>query len=431
MTLWRPAVGRRTGRGPASGSRPAISTVVESGAAVVIRPSSVSAGPAALWNRSEIPRAKLPSRCGEASTSAVATIRPGQSARRVTSSATPAVADVRHEHRSGVAVTGRRPPDPGLERREHGRAIGEDVRVVPLGGGEHDHVRPVGVEVAGVLVRLDDERLAGAPARRRGHADARQGRGQQGPDEGARIAPGGREDVHEPPGRGALAVGPRDADQPPTRGRVGDDLLPRLDRDREVARGGQLGVARIDRREGLGHREPGRRTAAGAAQDVRGVVGGRDLDARRRRAPTVYGPGPPGSQPSTAAPAQPASSAAADAPAPAAPTTWIRSPARIGRASRAAASPAPTSAAPRTVTAASSGRTAELDGLAHRAASLPCPDPLQQHLEGDPRRVALVLGPIAGPQEPPDHGDRRRPTRRRTRARPAWPRSRRRDRRRR
>ena len=46
-------------------------------------------------------------------------------------------------------------------------------------------------------------------------------------------------------------------------------------------------------------------------------------------------------------PAAMASRAAADAPAPATPTTWMRSPARIGRAGRAGASPAPSSSAVR------------------------------------------------------------------------------------
>ena len=92
----------------------------------------------------------------------------------------------------------------------------------------------------------------------------------------------------------------------------------------------------------------------------------------------VYGLGPPGSQPSTAAPAQPASSAAADAPAPAAPTTWIRSPAAIGRAARAAASPCPMSAASRTLT---------------RAAGTPRPAPLPRPDPRAPRRPAPAAAP--------------------------------------
>ncbi len=61
----------------------------------------------------------------------------------------------------------------------------------------------------------------------------------------------------------------------------------------------------------------------------------------------VYGDGPPASQPDTTAPDAAARRAAALAPAPPAPTTWMRSPARIARASRAGARPAPMAAASR------------------------------------------------------------------------------------
>ena len=49
----------------------------------------------------------------------------------------------------------------------HGLVIGEDVGVVPLGGREDGDRRPIRVEVAGVLVGLDDERRSPARARRR------------------------------------------------------------------------------------------------------------------------------------------------------------------------------------------------------------------------------------------------------------------------
>ena len=144
----------------------------------------------------------------------------------------PGVADVRHEHGSG----GRRRvvgggADPRLERREHRRPVGEHVGVVPLRRGQHDHVRPVRVEVAGVLVGLDDERRPGAPPRRRRHPDPRQRRRQQRPHERARVRAARRQDVDQPAGRRALAVGARDRDQRPARRRVRDDLLPRLERD--------------------------------------------------------------------------------------------------------------------------------------------------------------------------------------------------------
>ncbi len=85
----------------------------------------------------------------------------------------PGVTDVRHEHRRrrrGSPVRGR-PPDPGLEGVEHRVAVREHVRMVPLDAGEDDHVGPVRVEVARVLVGLDDERAPGSPTCRCRHAD--------------------------------------------------------------------------------------------------------------------------------------------------------------------------------------------------------------------------------------------------------------------
>ena len=55
--LWRPAVGRRVVIGPASGSSPWISSVVEAGSLPITRPSSAVAGPAAVVNRSAMARA--------------------------------------------------------------------------------------------------------------------------------------------------------------------------------------------------------------------------------------------------------------------------------------------------------------------------------------------------------------------------------------
>ena len=46
---------------------------------------------------------------------------------------------------------------PGLEGRLDGGPVGEDVRVVPLGAGQDRQRRAGRVEVAGVLVGLDDE----------------------------------------------------------------------------------------------------------------------------------------------------------------------------------------------------------------------------------------------------------------------------------
>ena len=53
--LWRPAVESRVTIGPASGSRPLSSRVVDAGSLAVTRPSSAVAGPFAVENRSAIP----------------------------------------------------------------------------------------------------------------------------------------------------------------------------------------------------------------------------------------------------------------------------------------------------------------------------------------------------------------------------------------
>ena len=191
----------------------------------------------------------------------------------------------------------------------------------------------VGVEVAGVLVGLDDERRRRCPSGRsragRRVIDVR----QQRPDEARRVRAGRDEDVDEPAGRRALAVGSGDADQRPADGRIGDDLLPRLERDPGGARGVQLRMVGVDRGERLGDREAVRVRGVG---DVGRVVLRRDDDAERVERRRVRR-GAAGSQPDTTAPARGARSAAALAPAPAAPTTWIRSPGRIGRAARGAA----------------------------------------------------------------------------------------------
>ena len=150
--------------------------------------------------------------------------------------------------------------------------------MVPLGRGQDDDRWPVGVEVAGVLVGLDDERVPIAPARGGRDTQARERRRQQRPHEGAGIAARGDQDVDEPARGGALAMGAGDPDQPaPGRG-IGHDLLPGLERDAGRPRGAELRVAGVDRGEGLGHREPGGRVGV---QHVRRVVRRRHDDAGR------------------------------------------------------------------------------------------------------------------------------------------------------
>ena len=115
--------------------------------------------------------------------------------------------------------------------------VGEHVGVVPLGAGQDGDVRPIRVEVAGVLVGLDDERGAAAPAGRRRHATRSATAGSSAPTKADGSQPGADQHVDEPAGRRALAVGPGDGDEAPPDGGVGDDLLPRLDGDAGVAGG--------------------------------------------------------------------------------------------------------------------------------------------------------------------------------------------------
>ena len=143
--------------------------------------------------------------------------------------------------------------------------------------GHDGDVRPVGVEVAGVLVGLDDER-APPPDPGRGRRSAGQLGRQERPDECRRILAGRDERVDEPAGRRALAVRPGHADQGPPDRRVGDDLLPRLERDPRRPRGDELRVVGIDRGQRLGHREAVR--PRGVRHVARGVRA-RDVDPQR------------------------------------------------------------------------------------------------------------------------------------------------------
>ena len=63
--------------------------------------------------------------------------------------------------------------------------------------------------------------------------------------------------VDQPPARRALAMRPRDRHEAPTERRVGHQLLPGLDRQMRPTRGFKLRMVGVDRRQGLGHGEPG------------------------------------------------------------------------------------------------------------------------------------------------------------------------------
>ena len=217
-------------------------------------------------------------------------------------------------------------------RRRSRRQVGEHVRVVPLDGCQHGHGR-AGTGRSCRRTRPPPRRTASPapagrwPARRRSATRAAAPR--RTPTDPRR--PTTSACTSQPDG-GALAVRPRDRDERPPARRVRDDLLPRLERDPRRARGGQLGVVGVDRRQRLGDGEPVRR---GRPVDVRGGRAPTRAGSRRPRAPACTATARRGRSRSTTAPARWARSAAAHAPAPAAPTTWIRSPARIGRAARA------------------------------------------------------------------------------------------------
>jgi hypothetical protein len=110
----------------------------------------------------------------------------------------PVVGDVRHQHGRAALRSCAGAAEPRLERRDHGLPIGEHVRMVPLRGGDDGDRRPVRIEVAGVLVRLDDERPTIAAAGRRRHVEPGLRGREQRTDERARVEACAREHVNQP-----------------------------------------------------------------------------------------------------------------------------------------------------------------------------------------------------------------------------------------
>ena len=80
--------------------------------------------------------------------------------------------------------------------------------------------------------------------------------GIRAPTNAEGSAPDGDQDVDQPARRRALAVRAGDADERPPDGRVGDDLLPRLERDPGGPRRGEFWLVGIDRGQRLGHGQP-------------------------------------------------------------------------------------------------------------------------------------------------------------------------------
>ena len=207
------------------------------------------------------------------------------------------VRDVDDERRRLAARIGHHRPQPALEGIEHGRLIGEDVGMVPLGVQEHGDRRSVGVEVACVLVRLDDAHVAPTETSG-GRRLAGWAPRHERTDEAARVAAGGDQHVEQPAGRGRLAVGAGDADELLARGprRIGHELLPRFEGDAMGPSGGELRMVRRDGGERLGDgqavddrtrpRGHMRRIMGGFDPDPaglqRGGVGGRCAGVARR-----------------------------------------------------------------------------------------------------------------------------------------------------
>ena len=168
--------------------------------------------------------------------------------------------------------------DPALEGGEDRLLVGKNVGVIPFSVEQHDDLRAVGIEVAGILVGLDQEDVAAAPARGARRA-AREARVEQRTDECRGVAASADEQVNQPAGRGRLAVRAGDAEQGLAgRGRgVGNDLLPRFCRNAELYCRAELRVVRVDRCQRLGHGQAFRpRPGIIRPQDVlRGVPPGK------------------------------------------------------------------------------------------------------------------------------------------------------------
>ena len=311
-----------------------------------------------------------------------------------------------------MAPTRRRRAAAASRRRPtHGRLVGEDVGVVPLGAGDDRDVRPVGVEVAGVLVGLDDERPRRSPRAPSPAAPPVTRRRQQRPDERRWIQAGrdaGRARA-SPPSCSCRASRRRRRGVRPTAASAttcchGSIGIPAARAARE------LGVVRVDRGQGL-----------------------RDGQAVRRAARVVtcaaswaHASGMP------AAPRAPACTATARPRR--SPTRSRRPAARAGprRCAPAPAAPDDVHAARRRRSAAPSahGGQARADASASRVTRIHR-QPLDARASARRRRWPACC---PSGRRPRRGGGRRRRRRRRWRrrsARPAWPPSRRRARRRR
>ena len=192
------------------------------------------------------------------------------------------------------------------------RLVREDVRVVPFRGDEDGDVRAIRVEVAGVLVRLDDEvRSAAEPG------DAALRPGDRGRQDGARRSPDGsrpaptsrcrsQPDVVDLP---CVPVTPMSR-RPPVAAASAMTCWTLSGSIPTRARGDELRVVGLDRRDRLGDRHAVDDGRAVGAADVRRVVAPGDRDAGRERPRRSRDPARRASHAVTTAPAACAWSAA-------------------------------------------------------------------------------------------------------------------------
>ena len=183
-----------------------------------------------------MPRTNPAARCGSMSATATASIAPrpvGEPLRRA------ARRPDRRRSRRGPARAARRRRIrriQRLERVEDRRLVGEDVRVVPLGRGQDRDGRAVRRRSCRRTRR--PRRRTARPARpwRAVDGERRRRTGSRAPTNAAGSRPPSARTWTSQPAVVLLPCVPGDADQVPSVRRVGDDLLPRLERDAPARR---------------------------------------------------------------------------------------------------------------------------------------------------------------------------------------------------
>ena len=339
-----PGQRRATARALATLWRPAVRRVAVTGASRLPPRSSIGVvcGAGGEDSRREPGWARGAAGGASSSTTANSTTSPGQSANRPRSAAAPVIGHVDHEGRGRRTRHGRaaqplleqsRAPRRGRRRRPGGPIPRSSRQRAP---GRYGSKLPA-------YSSASTTNLRPAPDARCGRDPRRRGRRQQRTDECGWVASRARPADGRASRPWWTCRGSRPtATRRPTDGSVGDQLRATAPTECRRARRIELRVVRRDRRQRLRHREP---TRPGFRRDVRRVVLPTRWGCRRLRRPACTAMGRPGRSRTRPRPRPGQGSPAALAPAPAMPTTWIRSPATSGCGSRAAARPAPISAA--------------------------------------------------------------------------------------